>query len=268
MSWIWIASIIFFFSLADSKRAPYILPIAPAVAVLAASVVDRWMNHGRLARGAQIVTAAALYVLTLAMLAGGVYGTFRYSEINVELQAVAAPFLTFLVISASLLLFALMRSDATRPWVPAGIWSVFLVSYFAAAIWILPAVDHLKSARGFSTSMNEQIRLEQGTIASYRLWNWRAGYSYYAERTIPNLQEPAALLAFWRANEEALILVEESHRKDLEALIPHASLVHQQQIGGRKASLFARNPRNSPTAPGAMRVSLNQGAKDDSARVR
>ncbi|MEM8932241.1 MAG: glycosyltransferase family 39 protein, partial [Acidobacteriota bacterium] len=34
-SWIWIAGIVFFFSLSESKRAPYILPIAPAVAALA-----------------------------------------------------------------------------------------------------------------------------------------------------------------------------------------------------------------------------------------
>lgn len=267
MSWIWIASIVFFFSLADSKRAPYILPIAPAVAVLAASVVDRWASREMFARRARIAATAALSVLILAILAGGAYGAFQYSEIPVELQAVAVPFVMFLLISASLLLFALMRSDATRKWVPAGLWSVVLVSYFAAAIWILPAVDPLKSARGFATSMNEHISLEEGTIASYRLWNWRAGYSYYAGRTIPNLEEPATLLAFWRANEDAMVLVEESHRRELQALIPDESLVHQQQIGGRTASLFVRNPRYSPTSGGAMRVSMKPGAKD-SARLR
>lgn len=262
MSWIWIASIVFFFSLADSKRAPYILPIAPAVAVLAASVIDRWTSRGKLARAERIASTVAISGLILAVLAASAYGTFRYSEVPVELQAAAVPFLWFLLIAASLLLFALVRSDVTRKWVPAGLLSMVLVTYFAAAVWLLPAVDPLKSARGFSASMNEQLRLKNGTIASYRLWRWRAGYSYYAGRTIPNLEEPAALLAFWRSHEQALVFVEEAHRNELQALIPDASLVREQQIGGRKASLFVRNPRYSPISSGAIRVSRNTIGKE------
>lgn len=41
LSWLWIVTIVLFFSLSESKRAPYLVPIAPAVAFLAGSVVDR-----------------------------------------------------------------------------------------------------------------------------------------------------------------------------------------------------------------------------------
>jgi len=38
LSWLWIATIVVFFSLSRSKRSPYILPIAPAIALMAGEV--------------------------------------------------------------------------------------------------------------------------------------------------------------------------------------------------------------------------------------
>ena len=42
LAWTWIATTVLFFSLSTSKRAPYLLPIAPAIALLAAAVLSRF----------------------------------------------------------------------------------------------------------------------------------------------------------------------------------------------------------------------------------
>ena len=41
LAWVWIAVVIGFFSIPLSKRSPYILPLAPAVAILVAGVFER-----------------------------------------------------------------------------------------------------------------------------------------------------------------------------------------------------------------------------------
>ena len=71
LSWIWIVGMIVFFSLSDSKRAPYILPVAPAIAVLASSVVDRWIFGAHLERRARSAAVMALLALASMLLVAG-----------------------------------------------------------------------------------------------------------------------------------------------------------------------------------------------------
>jgi 4-amino-4-deoxy-L-arabinose transferase-like glycosyltransferase len=76
LAWIWIGSIVLFFSLSKSKRSPYILPVAPAVALLASEVAVAFVS-GRLGgarkawfTGMASVVGASLAVAGAAILAG------------------------------------------------------------------------------------------------------------------------------------------------------------------------------------------------------
>ncbi|HEX4935093.1 MAG TPA: glycosyltransferase family 39 protein, partial [Gemmatimonadaceae bacterium] len=68
LAWCWIAGIVVFFSLSESKRSPYILPIAGGVAALASGVVVSGLEHRLPARRAIALRgiAALLGVLLLA----------------------------------------------------------------------------------------------------------------------------------------------------------------------------------------------------------
>lgn len=255
LSIIWIASIVLFFSLADSKRAPYILPIAPAVSALAAGVVDRWIARSIMLRRARIAAGAAFAILMILIIAGGLYALLALPQIPIELQKPALAAGVFLTVAGCLLAAgqALFRKAGL---VPAGLLMIFTTMYIASSVWILPAADPIKSDRRFSAAMNRELARENGSVVSYRLWDWRAGYAFYADRTITNLDTRAGLQEFWRRNERAYVVVEEKHRLELERLLPDASLVRQQKIGGRIASLYARQSSRDPQSIAETSVSV------------
>ena len=247
LSIIWIVSIVVFFSLADSKRAPYILPIAPAVAILTAGVIDRWTDGSMRLRRTKIAAGAGFAILMLLVVGGGLSAMFSLARLPVELQQSALAAGVFMTVSGSLLLVsqAVSRKAAL---VPAGLMFIIATMYLAAAVWILPAADPIKSDRHFSAAMNRELALGDGTVASYRLWDWRAGYAFYSDRTIRNLETSEGLQQFWQGHERAYIVVEEKHRLELERSLPDESLVRQQKIGGRIASLYTRKP-SSESSP-------------------
>jgi 4-amino-4-deoxy-L-arabinose transferase-like glycosyltransferase len=247
MSWIWIAAIVIFFSLSESKRAPYILPIAPAVAVLAASVIDRWSKRALPPR-ARIAASVAFVLLAAAVLAGGIYCVYFNAEVPPVLRRYTLPLGLFLIAGGSLL-GGLASHRSMRQWVPAALFGVIVALYVAAVTVILPAVDPMKSARGFSVAMDETVDEADGTVVSYGLWDWRAEYAFYAGRTIPNLKEPELLRSFWRAHRRPYVIVERADRDRIRTILPDAALLMNEKIGSREAFLFGKAPRELPFKP-------------------
>ena len=94
---VWIVAVVAFFSLSKSKRDPYILPVAPAAAILAAEVVLAFID-GRLSaprRRAVLAVAAGFGVLFLAC--GGVIAWWiarRYPQTALQARVLAAVVLT------------------------------------------------------------------------------------------------------------------------------------------------------------------------------
>ncbi|MEO1367797.1 MAG: hypothetical protein AAFX50_11525, partial [Acidobacteriota bacterium] len=237
-SWIWIGAIVFFFSLSESKRAPYILPIAPAVAALAAVVVDRWSRRLQPSGPAHALTALAFGALGTIFLIGGLALWSPWVEVPGELQLHAR------VVGGLVAVWGLLI--VTSKWLvrghpglsPALLLYGLLWFYVIASAWVLPAVNPVKSARAFAGEIDRRVTARGMPIASYRFWDWRAGYAYYADREIPNLDRPPELMAFWRDHDQAYVLVEGAHVDELESLLPSAELAHRARIGGREAFLF------------------------------
>lgn len=248
MSWIWIAAIVIFFSLADSKRAPYILPIAPAVAVLAASIVDRWSTR-KLLPHARIAASVAFASMIAALLGGGVYGVFFNAGASPGLRWHILLLGLFFLIAGGSLLGWLAFHRLARQWLPSALFVVIVVFYVVAVAEILPAADSVKSARDFSVAMDDTVDAADGAVASYGLWNWRAEYAFYAGRTIPNLEEPELLVSFWRTHPRPYVIVEKPERDRIRTLLSNATLVMKKKIGSREAFLFGKTPREPGAAP-------------------
>lgn len=252
LSWVWILAVIAFFSLSDSKRAPYILPIAPAVAILASGVVERWI-FGSLEPRARRLARWTLTGVALAMVLAGEGMLLAGSDVPRELTRIAWSLAAVLITCGLAVGYGVVVRDRQAALAPAALLAGIASLYAIAAVWALPAVDPYKSARGFATAMNQRIQATNGTLASYLFWSWRSGYSYYGHRSIPGLDSPADLEAFWRGHAAAHVLVEDDDRHRLTALLPDAELVLEGKIGSRSAFLYAKHPisriSREPAAP-------------------
>ncbi|MEO1084441.1 MAG: glycosyltransferase family 39 protein, partial [Acidobacteriota bacterium] len=196
-SWIWIAAILFFFSLSESKRAPYILPIAPAVAALAAIVVDRSARRLQPEGAAKVLTGLAFGGLGTVFALGGLAMLSPWVQIPGQLRTLSY-ILGILMAAWGVSILAAQWLVRDRPALaPALLLYGLTALYVGASVWVLPAVDPMKSARLFAGEIDRRVTVPGKPIASYRFWDWRAGYLYYADRTIPNLKRSGQLTAFW-----------------------------------------------------------------------
>ncbi len=241
LSWIWILGVIAFFSFSESKRAPYILPIAPAVAILASGVVERWIFGGKVEPKVRLATRGALAALALVFMLSGVV---MLTDLDVPGQLTSVAWVLGVLVAATgaVVGWGLVRERRRPATAPVGLLAGVATFYLVAAFWALPAVDPFKSARGFSAEMNRELEAVNGTVASFQFWDWRSGYSYYGDRSIPGLNTSAELEAYWRRNDEVHVLVEDEDRQQLLALLPDAHLVVEGRIGSRQAFLFAKSP--------------------------
>lgn len=257
LCWIWIATTIAFFSLSDSKRAPYILPVAPAIAVLVASVIEAWSCRNlprpalRAARGAfaglgAILAVAGLYALWTAP-----------SQVPPDLATVlqwgggllAA---TGVVVASGVAVYRRVPVLA-----PAGLLIGMVGLCLTASIWVLPEVDPMKSARTFSSKLEDLLEAKQGTLASYGMWRWRGEYAYYLGASIRGLESRAAVREFWATQETPYVLVEArgdasaGQEAVMASLLTGAEVVLQQEVGRRTVTLFGKAPvRRMSTAVG------------------
>lgn len=244
LCWIWIVAVVVFFSLSQSKRAPYILPIAPAVAILASTVIDGWISSARRPRRVRVTTGLALSVLASVFVLAGIAAFVVDLDELQDFMAVARVLGSILVVSGLGVGYGIVVARRRPSLAPMTLLGGIVLLYTVAAVWALPAADVLKSARGFAGEMNRTLAASGGTVVSFGFWDWRSEYSYYADRSIPGLDTASELKAYWLENRRPYVLVEGVDEKELRALLPDAQLVHQGTIGSREAFLFAK-----PVAP-------------------
>ncbi len=240
LSWIWIVAIIAFFSLSQSKRAPYILPIAPAVAFLAAGVVERLAFTTSYRRAARTAAVVALSVLASIFLLAGLAVISPWVEIPPPLAPSVITWGLILLLTGVTAIVGLIRGRGGATFAPLALLLGLSLSYLIAASWTLPAVNPWKSARGLADDVTSTLATTGGELVSYRFWKWRAGYSFYAQRSIRNLQTQPDLEAFWGLSGPALILVEEPHREEFERLLPTAEVLFRRNVGHRTVTVYAK----------------------------
>ena len=240
LGWIWIVAVIAFFSLSESKRAPYIVPIAPAVAMLAAGVIERWMFGGWPRRWPRVAATLTFAAWALILTVAGLAVLALDLDVPQALAPVAWVFGSLALASGLAVGCGLLLARRRPAVAPIALLAYFGMLYTLAAIWALPAADPLKSARGFAAEMDNRLETADGTVASYKFWDWRAGCSYYADRSIQNLADAAELVSYWRQDTVAHVLVEGENEPELRSLLPGARLVAHGKIGSREAFLFAK----------------------------
>ena len=236
LSWLWIATIVAFFSLSRSKRSPYILPIAPAVALLAGEVAVAFMSERLSAGGrrAAIGVAAALAALLAAGGAGIAVVAGRRPDLAVTARVAGIVALA----GGALVAITLVRRAVVSRWaVPRTLAGAIAAFYLAAALVVLPALDAYKSARPVADEL-ARIAEADDRIASYDFWNWRAEYAYYLGRPLENLSGREALGRAWAGERRVLLLVESDRLDDARSVLGARPPLWSHAVGGKSVYLF------------------------------
>ena len=236
LSWLWIATIVVFFSLSKSKRSPYILPMAPAVAVLAGEVALAFVT-GRLGpkrRRWFLGIAAALcggfVVGGAAILVGSFLRISDPGAVPVAFLGLAA------LVAGAFVAFDLLRSR-TRVAAPFSLAVATVVVYLAAGGVTLPALDAYKYARPFCEQVGRLVR-PGDDVVSYAFWKWRAEYRYYLGRPITNLTEAGALREAWIGSRRIVLFVESARLDSARQVIGDAAPALEGRVGRGSIYVF------------------------------
>lgn len=236
LSWLWIATIVAFFSLSRSKRSPYVLPIAPAVALLSGEVALAFIE-GRLSRGRRAWFLGITAALGGAFVVGGAAIAFgAHLRLGGSAVLPAIVFGVTALVAGVLLLLDILRVQR-RSGAPYSLAIAVVVAYLAAGGVTLPAFDAFKSARPVCDEVARLLR-PGDLLASYDFWKWRAEYRYYLGRPIANLAGPEPLRAAWDGPNRVVLLVEDERLDTARQVIGDAVPAIARRVGGRSIYVF------------------------------
>jgi 4-amino-4-deoxy-L-arabinose transferase-like glycosyltransferase len=208
----WFLAIFLFFTVSDTKRDLYLLPLLPAVALFVACYLDalcaertpqkyyhRWLAasfFALLAIGALLVPEAAWRWRPNALLA-------------------MLPACLVLTIGGALAAVFLLRREVTKAM--AAIVALMTLSVVAAALWVFPYLEAFKSPRPFARDINKIV---PASAPLYIYADTMHDFNYYAERaSIPVLTSPEVVNRLLATAEPGYMLVKDRDLKRLPALL-------------------------------------------------
>ncbi len=245
LSWLWIATIVVFFSLSRSKRSPYILPVAPAVALLAGEVAVAFLA-GSLERQRRTWLIGIVAALSGVFVLGG--GAILAGSLARWNEPAALP-VAFLGLTAlcggAFAAFDCLRRR-TRLAAPISLAVATVAIYLAAGGVTLPALDAYKSARPVCEQV-ARIAKPGDEVVSYFYWKWRAEYSYYLGRPIANLTDPEALREAWNGPRNIVLWVEAARLESARQAIGDAVPVVTGRVGQGMIYVFTNRRSSTST---------------------
>jgi 4-amino-4-deoxy-L-arabinose transferase-like glycosyltransferase len=239
LPWVWVLVPLLFFSLSQSKREPYMLPAAPAVAWLAASVLDAWRRR-ELSRGLAAACAAVAAALGLTLVATGVWvvwpGTVGSSPVAVSAVRPA----TVTLVGGGLVLAALLV-HRRRQLVPGAVFCAFVGLYTLVAVYLHPLANAIKSQRPVVVELRRHLPPGHSLYSFFGpRWFLRGGYAYYLGQSLPDLKDAASLQAAWAAGEAPCVVTEGEEQEPEVRRLPDAEMAFAGEVGGRMVRLVCR----------------------------
>jgi 4-amino-4-deoxy-L-arabinose transferase-like glycosyltransferase len=250
----WAGATFVFFSLASGKRGLYLLPAFPAIALLCAGGLERWLA-GR-ARAPKRLAFVALLIGLLFALLGALalqLGSgaplpalfkndwlgrwLKPSDLDdIDLALLRSFGLTLFgaIVAAAVAWVALVRarSSALRfVFVPIGL---AYAALFAAFAQLFPAIDPMRSVR--PVALAASARTPAGAeIGLYDEHNLVGGLAYYADAPVRELATPAEVAEFFERGGRVVV----ARARKLEGP-PLGEVVERFRSGDRQIVLIAR----------------------------
>lgn len=207
----WIGATLLFFSLSSGKRGLYLLPLLPAVALLIADALGRWVEAARRIPVSFHVTTG---VLGAALVAGGVFVALRDPLHDAAASLAAGSAVVTIVGVAVIAQLSLWRARARlrlRLAIPViAVWALLLVIFTVA----YPARDAEKSPRTIAEAA-AALTPEDGAIGLVGSAQMTGGLVYYGDRRIAPLHDADDIRRFLESGGRAIV-VEEKKRARVE----------------------------------------------------
>lgn len=218
---LWLLGGLLFLSLATSKRAHYLLSLAPAFALCLGPVLAGGLGLGRFARCAEKGLRSLLWGLPAALLGAslflGVRGTAPWGPASAS--AVGAVGLGYYL------------WHSRHSWLAWPVAVALTGTAILAGLCAIPAIDDYRSPREFL------LRARRVVGPTAQVWNWRTdrfSVGFYLNRTVPKAKGETQL---WQVAQNGAWLFTES--RDKVSLPPGSEIalvevVRDPFIAGRK----------------------------------
>jgi len=235
LAWCWIVGIVAFFSFSASKRGAYILPAAPAVALLVSGLFEQ-LATGTIPRWRKRLLDTIVGATGLLLLAGAAYVLLVAIDDTPMLSAEGRALGLLMAAGGTAILTGLLMRRREPLAATSALFAVVVSLYLLAAVWVLPAVDRYKSARPFSDEVIARVAPDR-PLHIYGGWKWRAGYAFYTGRRIDRLTSTAALASYWDDPREVYLIVEGDPGEVL-SVIGDTPPVVSGRVGSQRVHLF------------------------------
>jgi len=233
VAWAWLIGGIVFFSLSGSKRSAYLMPVAPAVALLSAGVVEHLFRGalGWLRRRMVLALLAASALTLLVAASAGLGLRDRYAAHAAQLTVASVALFAG---AATILVALVFRHRARRASI--CFLAVLVTLELGLAGWLMPYANVFKSARSFAAET--AVVAGGDTVSGYRLWVWRADYPYYLGRSISRVESPTEAARLWDGAERLCMIVEEWNRDEFLEAVGPADLRAGRDVGSKHVELY------------------------------
>ena len=204
----WFMAILLFFTISDTKRDLYLLPLLPTVALFVACYWDSLATErGAFGAFPRWITAGFFALVAL----GGFLVPAAAWRLRPDALLPLVPASLVLTTGGALAAALLLRRDLVKAMIT--IVALMTLSMVAAVLWLFPYLETFKSPRPFALEIN---RLVPATTPLYIYADTMHDFNYYAEReTIPVLNSPSAVGNLLAAAQPGFMLVKE---RDLDKL--------------------------------------------------
>jgi 4-amino-4-deoxy-L-arabinose transferase-like glycosyltransferase len=220
---LWFIVVWVFFSLSDTKRDLYLMPLLPPLALFVGNYIDgiaagRWPQDS-LARWLPIIFFALVALVGFSL---PIAAWILRREAFVALLPASA------VLAGGGLCAAYLLWRRRPLAVLASVSAMMAASVLAVSLWIFPYLERFKSPRPFSLEINQIVPTGAPLYIYADTMN---DFNYYTERErMPILSTPAAVEALIAKGENGFMLIKERDLKRL-ARIPREAIVAADNHG-------------------------------------
>ena len=235
---LWFLTIFVFFSLSDTKRQLYLLPLMPTLALLVGNYINS-VSYGQLRESVLLRTAMAAFfgMVALAGLTAPVIAWFWWPD------AVWPSIPVSLVLFAGGILTAALMLRG-RVFAASGSLSVMMLFVtFAVVLRIFPYLERYKSDREFA---QEVVRLVPRQAALYVYRDNMHDLNFYTKREeIPVLTSPGEIVGLSATPQKNYVLISEREWKRVLDLLPDWTVIATESkdwrlIEGRSVATLSR----------------------------
>ena len=117
--------------------------------------------------------------------------------------------------------------------------------YLTAAATALPAANEIKSHRSLCAAIREHVGSDR-PVRGFHEWRWRASYSYYTGRPIPNIESVELLQEYWSRPDRVFLVVEQGSLQQARQVLGPATPLLERTVGRNTAYLFANRAALRP----------------------